>query len=121
VVRPGRELNQKERALLRRIVSANHIPDREILLGQLETARVVRGPLTFLELQVAQSAASASVADGLLRVTATVEDGSGQPTGELLVWVTAGKVSALEYAWFSDDPPIELPSLEDIRFSSPYA
>jgi hypothetical protein len=42
--------------------------------------------------------------------------GPGQdPTGEVLVWVTDGYLSTLEYAWYTDEPPQYLPLPADIR------
>lgn len=39
----------------------------------------------------------------------TVIDDSGAPIGFLLLWVDAGRLSALEYAWLTDEPPRDLP------------
>ncbi len=33
----------------------------------------------------------------------------GEPVGEILVWTSDGYLTALEYAWYSDDPPVEWP------------
>ena len=38
------------------------------------------------------------------------------PDGEILVWVTDGRLSAIEYAWWSDAAPDGLPDLSELRF-----
>jgi hypothetical protein len=38
-----------------------------------------------------------------------VQDDSGTEIGFILLWIDSGRLSALEYAWFTDDAPTELP------------
>ena len=38
--------------------------------------------------------------------------------GELLVWATDGYLSAIEFAWVTDEMPDELPTRDDIRVVS---
>lgn len=52
---------------------------------------------------------------GPVPLTALVEAADGSIVGELLVWTTAGYLSDIEYAWFTDEPPEALPSVERIR------
>jgi hypothetical protein len=44
-----------------------------------------------------------------------VEEPNGEPLGEIVVWVTAGYLSDLEFAWVTDDIPAAIPSPERIR------
>jgi hypothetical protein len=36
-------------------------------------------------------------------------DGNGAPIGELILWVDNGWLSAIEYAWYTDERPRTLP------------
>jgi hypothetical protein len=62
-----------------------------------------------LDLTVPSWVPTAPVSDGLLPVAGTVRDDSGDVVGELLVWVSDGRLSALEYAWYGDTAPTDLP------------
>lgn len=38
--------------------------------------------------------------------------------GEIIVWITDGLVSGLEYAWIGDEPPMRWPRPEEINVVS---
>ena len=59
-----------------------------------------------LDLAVDPAFERVALADGPLPVRAITE------TGEVLVWLTAGTLSGLEYAWTDDAPPTEMPPVE---------
>lgn len=42
-------------------------------------------------------------------MTAYVRDATGEQIGELLLWVEDVRLSAIEYVWFTDEPPSGLP------------
>jgi hypothetical protein len=46
-------------------------------------------------------------------VWATVYE-SGEPTGQLAVWVLGHKLNALEYSWYTEEMPTVLPSLDQL-------
>ncbi len=63
-----------------------------------------------MDLQVGGAAAvPAPVPDGPTPVRALVLNTAGEMTGELLLWISSGFISALEYAWVTDEPPVHLP------------
>ncbi|WP_228566516.1 hypothetical protein [Nocardia sp. SYP-A9097] len=62
-----------------------------------------------MDLEVLAGAEAVRGMDGLLPVGAEVRDQSGEYIGEILVWVDGGYLSAIEYAWVSDDRPTVLP------------
>jgi hypothetical protein len=68
-----------------------------------------------LELSVPDDAPSVSLSDGPLPVRAIATDETGGPIGEVLVWISAGYLSALEYAWYTDDPPSDFPCPSVLR------
>ncbi|WP_245650624.1 hypothetical protein [Nocardia harenae] len=54
--------------------------------------------------------ATAGPASGIV-AEAAVTDGDGAPIGELILWARDGLLSALEYAWYTDERPRCLPDL----------
>jgi hypothetical protein len=64
---------------------------------------------------VPESAGKAELPDGPIPGRFPVQGPSGAHIGELLVWVTDGRISGLEYAWFTDEPPSQLPDPQDIE------
>ncbi|QKW18538.1 hypothetical protein HUT16_05200 [Kitasatospora sp. NA04385] len=51
----------------------------------------------------------------LLPVGGEVRDAAGGYTGEFLLWADEDGLSALEYAWVTDDMPTVLPPVELVR------
>lgn len=112
----GRPLSLGEHAVVLWILAA--LPDRavaELLHRQSIAAVVTGGSLTMLELAVPPSMPPVPIPDGPLPARATAYDGGGTPLGELLVWMSSGYLSALEYAWYTDAAPAELPAPSDLR------
>lgn len=87
----------------------------EQLRAQVAQAEVRGGDAAGLQLEVPLSAPSSPRRDGPVPVTAAVYDPSGTYLGELLLWVSRGVLSLLEYAWVTDAPPTELPPVAAIR------
>jgi hypothetical protein len=88
-------LSQSERAVLERILAG--IPQ---LRAQLDHTRVLKpwheGSASF-DVEVT-GGPRADVADGVLPVDAQVHV-DGEFVGEILLWIEAGRLAAVEYAW----------------------
>ena len=82
---------------------------------QSMVASIAGGPPTKLELAVPLSCEPAHVPDGPQPVRAVALDGLGQTVGEVLVWVSDGYLSTIEYAWYTDEAPTELPPTSQLR------
>jgi hypothetical protein len=108
-------LTSQVRALLTRVLQGVKFPGRDELLAQVADVRVVGGPITMLDLEVARSAPRSSISDGPAPAAALVRDQYGVESGELLVWIKDGYVNGLEYAWLSDDEPEHLPSASTVH------
>ncbi|MFD0782969.1 hypothetical protein ACFQZ8_03370 [Micromonospora azadirachtae] len=67
-----------------------------------------------IDLDVPDFVPRADVDDGLLPVNAHVRGASGDAVGELLLWVKDGALAALEYAWYTDEPPTSLTAADSI-------
>jgi hypothetical protein len=103
------------RSLVASVIANQHFPGRSELLAQVPALRVVGGPITFLALAVDGDNAPQSVLDhGPVPGQAWVKSDQGDPIGGLLVWVTGGLISALEYFWVTNEPPTRLPSVNQI-------
>ena len=111
-----RPLSLSEHAAL--IWVLRELPDRreaELLHAQSLAATVHGGPLTMRELTIPPSHAPVASPDGPLPVRAFAYDDDGTLLGELLVWVSNGYLSAIEYAWYTDLAPSELPAPSQLR------
>ena len=84
---------------------------------QAREARVSGYSPTYIDIMVPASCKPGTWADGPLSIKPLVIDRGGDPLGEILVWVSAGRVTLLEQAWFTDDPPPSWPPLEMVRVS----
>ncbi|MEV4433339.1 hypothetical protein [Streptomyces sp. NPDC049585] len=109
----ARALSGSERAILERILTGSFRGGAR-LLRQLDDVKVagtwgVESPS--VDLKVAGDAPPVDAPDGVLPVVGEVFDESGDLVGELLVWVSEGYLSALEYSWFTDEPPVALPDV----------
>jgi hypothetical protein len=104
------ELSAQVRGVLNRVLYQSDFPGRDELAEQVSSVSVVGGPVTMLDLRVNRSTPPSVFADGPILVSVEVSDESGAPIGELLVWVNDGRLSALEFAWWTDEPPRQLPS-----------
>ncbi|MET9232520.1 hypothetical protein [Lentzea sp. NPDC003310] len=104
-----RPLAGSERAVLERIL-ATDITGAAALRAQLDHVTVLKpwhegAP----SLDLDTGGEPADVPDGVLPVAAEV---SG--VGEILLWVTGGRLSAVELAWTTDEPPTRLPPADQV-------
>ena len=113
---PGRTLSLREHAVLLWVLcELGESGAAEVLEAQSRAVSVVGGLPTMLELSVPMDERSLSLPDGPLPVRAIATTEAGGPIGEVLVWISAGYLSALEYAWYTDDPPSEFPCPSVLR------
>jgi hypothetical protein len=64
-----------------------------------------------VDLLVLEGAPRSPVGSGVVPVDATVVDELGSLFGEILLWVTDGYLSAIEYAWYGDESPRAFPNV----------
>lgn len=111
-------MSEREEATVRWLLSRDFVGADE-LRAQVPNARVV-GPWgpgsASVDLAVAGEIPRSQLADGPTPGEAWAYDASGQPLGTVLLWVTGGCLSALEYGWVTDDVPAELPPVETLRW-----
>ncbi|MFH9677028.1 hypothetical protein ACH4L5_32765 [Streptomyces sp. NPDC017405] len=100
-----------EQRVLVKLLSVE-FPGAQELRNQLAQTRVTRpwgSESPSVELDVPPGVPEAAIEDGIIPATGTVTDDSGELFGELLVWVSDGRLSALEFSWYGDTAPTELP------------
>jgi hypothetical protein len=113
---PPRNLSDAERDVLTFMLSADFAGAHE-LRAQIPYCEVIAvwvDGLPSVELAVTGRVKKALLADGEIPIGSEVRDNAGKYLGEILVWVTDGCLSAIEYAWITDDPPAELPAIANL-------
>lgn len=111
-----RPLTELEVGVVTTLLSSG-TPEAGRFLAQLPYARVVAtwgvgSPSVDLEIGPGAVPVSGST-DGILAGGA-VRDADGAPVGEVLVWVGDGRLSGIEYAWYTDERPRALPDPDRI-------
>ena len=110
----GDTVTERTRLLLEGVLRQAEFPGGDELLRQASSVRVVGGPITMLDLRPGDASAASVFADGPIPLRALVSDGSGDLIGEILIWVEHGYLSGLEFAWWTDDAPHELPIADHV-------
>ena len=109
-----RALTATEAALVRLVIRGCGSSAAPELEAQITGTMVEGGIATLLHLEVAETAPRADVPDGPLPARYFV----GADEGEILVWVKAGCLDALEFAWWSDAAPEGMPLPESVTPAS---
>jgi hypothetical protein len=107
----GRPLSADERRVILKILEPD-FGGVEILREQVSEAFATRNwieGLPSIDIMVGETvpAAPGNVASPIDRTLVINE--SGTTIGFLLLWIEAGRLSGLEYAWVTDEPPTDLP------------
>lgn len=114
---PGENLPAHLRMLITHIVSHLEAVVAAAVDIQTTNALIVRGSSTMVDVEVAESIPSIPLGDGPVPIRAIVYNPAGEPTGEVLVWIRAGRLIGLEQAWYTDEPPPAWPDPEAVRLS----
>lgn len=68
-----------------------------------------------VDLMVPPGAVTASGSTDGIFASGAVTDRSGAPVGEVILWVEHGRLSGIEYAWYTDKRPQALPEPAQIE------
>lgn len=113
-----REINEQVtrqvRELLDCILGQLDFPGSDEMRQQARSVYVVGGPITMLDLCVKDPSPASEFREGPAPMSVTVTHTSGEAVGELLLWLKNGYISALEFAWWTNDPPARLPNLDRV-------
>lgn len=108
-----RPMSPVERAVVE-LILANEFPGAAELRAQVDFVQVVAKwgvDSASVDLLVSEEAPRSPGVTGVIPVDATVVDKTGSLFGEILLWATDGCLSAIEYAWYGDEPPSALPDI----------
>lgn len=108
-------VTQQVRDLLAKVLREADFPGSRELLQQASRVKVIGGPITMLDLRCIDAPAASAFADGPVPLSMLVSDSAGNPIGELLIWVEQGYLSGLEFAWWTDDAPDEIPTTDQVK------
>ena len=106
------------RTVLSHIMESAKFDGSAELKRQVAEAVVLTSDIFFTRLAVGSDAASSSYPDGPLPIEALVVTDSGDVYGELLIWVKNGRLEGLEFPWWSEANPTELPQVNRILIGS---
>ena len=105
------------RCLVVAIAEHSTSPVRQALVAQAASISSAEGSVTMVEFTVDPVTPFADIVNGPLDVTPAVIGPTGEPEGELLLWLTGGRLTTLEQPWWTADPPTELPRLDRLTFA----
>jgi hypothetical protein len=113
----GRALSEDENDLIAWLLR-RPFPGVETLRAQIPLTRGL-GSLQpasgSLNLSVAIEAVRAPVPDGPVPGQVWAYGAQGEATGAVVLWVTDGVLSAIEYGWVTDQAPTSLPTAGQLR------
>jgi hypothetical protein len=110
-----RPIAPEESKAVEAIVSASGLRHAPLLLRDLDGALVRNESAWILEVKAAANGPGASdLRDGPLPARAYVR-ADGVYQGEIIIWLSSGHVSGLEYAWVTDQPPTRWPRPDEIE------
>lgn len=113
-----RPIAPEESDVVRAVLAASGLANVQSLLEELHGALVTNETTWILDMKVTTSGAGVHVPDGPFPVRAFVSD-DGNYRGEIIVWMTDGHVSGLEYAWVSDETPTRWPRQDEMEIVPP--
>lgn len=111
-----RPLTDLEAAVVAKMLSAGRHGSAEyraqIPYSQVVSTWGVGSPSVDIEVRPGPAPAG-GVTDGIL-ANGAVTDPAGRPIGEIILWAEAGRLSGVEYAWYTDERPTQLPEPDQI-------
>jgi len=109
-----RPISSEESAVIRAILSQVDNRHSSPLIADLGGAFVANETTWILDVKVSNKGEGADLPNGPFPAHAFVPN-SAEYQGEVIIWITDGHVSGLEYAWVSDDPPIRWPRADEME------
>ena len=101
-------MSPEEAGVIRAIVSSAGIRGGDALIEDLDGALVSNSTPWILDVKVSGIGEGSDLPDGPFPARAFVPSNAAYQ-GEVIIWLTKGHVSGLEFAWISDEPPSAWP------------
>jgi hypothetical protein len=112
--RVWREISPEEVNMVNAIILTSGIPEGRPLLDDLPGAAVLQDTVWIYDVRTPNLAPGTPLPNGPYPARAFVSGQSGY-RGEILLWVNDGHLSALEYAWVTDEPPTRWPRPDEME------
>jgi hypothetical protein len=109
-----RAISPAESALVAAILLGSNVPDCVNMAKDIDSARVSTEPGWVLDVDNPGSELRSSMPDGPFPGRVFVPN-SVEYQGEIIIWITDGKISGLEYAWITGEPPSRWPRPDEIQ------
>lgn len=107
--------NAALRSLVGRALQLTDAPGRDELLAQVPGLTYMRGPVTMMDVSVDRTCPAASIPSPF-SIKPSAFGRNGEPIGGLLLWLDAdGYMDCVEYLWFTDEMPSELPAADQLH------
>lgn len=108
-----RPISADEKAVIRTVLGRASIRGSSLLLDQLDRAVVSHSAEWIIHVAFPDTRHGSPLPDGPFPARAFVSSYAAYQ-GEVIVWITDGLVSGLEFAWIGDEPPRRWPRPEEI-------
>jgi hypothetical protein len=108
-----RAMSSEEAGVIRSILSRAELRGSGPLIADLDGALVANETTWILDVKVSNSDQGADLPDGPFPAQAFVPS-SAEYQGEVIIWITDGHLSGLEFAWVSDAPPTRWPRADEM-------
>ena len=109
-----RPMSPEEAGVIRAIVSAAGMRRGDALLEDLNGALVSNSTPWILDVRTAVAGDGSDLPDGPFPARAFVPTGEAY-RGEIIIWLTEGHVSGLEYAWITEEAPTRWPRRDEME------
>jgi len=109
-----RPMSPQEAEVIRTVVAKANSNVRDALTADLDGAMVSNETPWILDVAASHGGDGSGLPDGPFPARAFVPSNANY-LGEIIVWLTNGHVSGLEYAWFGDHPPTEWPPPDQVE------
>lgn len=111
--RETRRLTTEEAAVIRAVLMQSATPGCDVLIADLDDAVVSNSAQWILDIETG-GGRRVELPDGPLPGRAYVPSRAAYQ-GEIILWVTNGHLSGLEYAWVTDRPPTRWPRPDEME------
>jgi hypothetical protein len=109
-----RAMSSEEAAVIRSILSHGEVRFTRPLIADLDGALVANETRWILDVKVTKNDEGTDLSNGPFPAHAFVPN-SAEYQGEVIIRITGGHLSGLEYAWVSDDPPARWPRADEME------
>lgn len=109
-----RDITAEEVNVITTIIAKSGLGGCDTLIAELSGAKVSPQTPWIIDIQSSQTTEATSLSDGPFPARAYVPN-RNEYRGEVIVWISAGHLSGLEYAWVTDTPPSRWPLSEEME------